>query len=339
MSSPDGRGVEGLRGIGETARESGLPVGTLRFYDGAGLLRPASVDPRTGYRFYTPEQVGTARLVAVLRDAGMPLAGIRTILRCVDDPAAVTAVCEAHLLALEHDLADARRLLSTVTSLIDPEESPMDATTITVPAAELAAALRAVRPAVSADPELPALCGVLFDAADTALTLVATDRYRLHTASVPAVLTGPATSVLVPSALVDGLAGLLGDGEVTITVAGALIVAATTAGRVEGGLPAAAFPDWRTLLPVRPGAQSLAAATIRSNVDAPAAAVRTGAGGLDREFSVLDAGADAVWADREFLRSALDSAGADAVVELEGPVAPIVVRGERRMALVMPARA
>jgi hypothetical protein len=35
--------------IGEVARASGLPVSALRFYDGAGVLVPASVDPRTGY--------------------------------------------------------------------------------------------------------------------------------------------------------------------------------------------------------------------------------------------------------------------------------------------------
>ncbi|HET6532349.1 MAG TPA: MerR family DNA-binding transcriptional regulator, partial [Actinoplanes sp.] len=47
-----------MLGIGELARASGLPVTTLRFYDGAGVLCPAAVDPRTGYRRYAPGQVG-----------------------------------------------------------------------------------------------------------------------------------------------------------------------------------------------------------------------------------------------------------------------------------------
>jgi len=41
-----------MRGIGEVARASGLSVSALRFYDGAGVLVPAEVDPATGYRRY-----------------------------------------------------------------------------------------------------------------------------------------------------------------------------------------------------------------------------------------------------------------------------------------------
>ena len=46
---------EGTRGIGAVARESGLSVSALRFYDSVGVLRPAHVDPTTGYRWYTAE--------------------------------------------------------------------------------------------------------------------------------------------------------------------------------------------------------------------------------------------------------------------------------------------
>ena len=34
-----------LLGIGRLASLSGLPVSALRFYDGAGVLRPSLVDP------------------------------------------------------------------------------------------------------------------------------------------------------------------------------------------------------------------------------------------------------------------------------------------------------
>jgi DNA-binding transcriptional MerR regulator len=40
-----------MRSIGEMARASGLTVSALRFYDGAGVLVPAFVDPETGYRW------------------------------------------------------------------------------------------------------------------------------------------------------------------------------------------------------------------------------------------------------------------------------------------------
>ena len=52
--------------IGEFGRESGLSAKALRMYDELGLLRPAYVDPFSGYRFYEPEQLERARLVVWL---------------------------------------------------------------------------------------------------------------------------------------------------------------------------------------------------------------------------------------------------------------------------------
>jgi hypothetical protein len=51
------------------ARDSGLSVSALRFYDGAGVLVPAWVDPVSGYRWYGPEQLEESRLPARLRRA------------------------------------------------------------------------------------------------------------------------------------------------------------------------------------------------------------------------------------------------------------------------------
>ena len=45
-----------LLGIGEMSRRSGLTVSALRFYDGAGLLVPAYVEPASGYRRYRDDQ-------------------------------------------------------------------------------------------------------------------------------------------------------------------------------------------------------------------------------------------------------------------------------------------
>ncbi|WP_408648956.1 MerR family transcriptional regulator [Streptomyces poriticola] len=69
-----------MGGIGEMARDSGLCVSALRFYDRAGVLVPARVDPVTGYRWYEPGQLGEARLPARLCRAGMPLADVRLVL-------------------------------------------------------------------------------------------------------------------------------------------------------------------------------------------------------------------------------------------------------------------
>ena len=74
-----------MRGIGRLARDSGLTVSALRFYDGAGVLVPAHVDPQSSYRWYSDEQVLVARLVARLRRVGMPVADIRRVVEHRDD--------------------------------------------------------------------------------------------------------------------------------------------------------------------------------------------------------------------------------------------------------------
>lgn len=65
--------------IGAFARDAGLTPKAPRRYDERGLLPPAAVDPRSGYRFYDPAQLGRARLVAGLRQVGMSLARIRQV--------------------------------------------------------------------------------------------------------------------------------------------------------------------------------------------------------------------------------------------------------------------
>jgi DNA-binding transcriptional MerR regulator len=69
-----------LVSIGEFARMSGLSPRALRLYDEVGLLRPARVDPHSGYRWYAAGQAEQARLVVSLRHLGVPLTRIATII-------------------------------------------------------------------------------------------------------------------------------------------------------------------------------------------------------------------------------------------------------------------
>ncbi|MGM7422078.1 MerR family transcriptional regulator [Cellulosimicrobium sp. CpK407] len=65
---------------GEMVRASGLSIKALRLYDANGLLVPARVDPRTGYRAYAPEQVERGRALALLRRLDVPLARVPEVL-------------------------------------------------------------------------------------------------------------------------------------------------------------------------------------------------------------------------------------------------------------------
>jgi len=66
--------------IGEFARRSRLSPKALRIYDGLGLLSPARVDELSGYRYYEAVQLEQARLIAALRQVGVPLTTVKELL-------------------------------------------------------------------------------------------------------------------------------------------------------------------------------------------------------------------------------------------------------------------
>jgi DNA-binding transcriptional MerR regulator len=66
--------------IGEFARHGRVSVRMLRHYDAVGLLRPASVDAATGYRFYQARQLAELNRVIALKDLGFTLQQVQAIL-------------------------------------------------------------------------------------------------------------------------------------------------------------------------------------------------------------------------------------------------------------------
>ena len=54
--------------IGEFARHGRVSVRMLRRYDAIGLLRPACVDPATGYRFYQAGQLAELNRIIALKE-------------------------------------------------------------------------------------------------------------------------------------------------------------------------------------------------------------------------------------------------------------------------------
>ncbi|MEU1087298.1 MerR family transcriptional regulator [Streptomyces sp. NPDC005576] len=269
-----------MRSIGEMARDSGLSVSALRFYDGAGVLVPAWVDPVSGYRWYAPEQLEEARLLTRLRRSAMPLADIRLVLAgwSSEDTDLVRKLLDAHLCRLERGLSDARGEFSTVRALLERRENPMTSlrtTTVrlTVAAPELAAALDAVRFAASTDPQLPMLGGVLFDVEGETLRVVATDRYRMAVAQTRTTgHDGPRVQVVVASPLADAMRALLADDvSVRLTVDGDRVALEAGDRQAAGSRLGHDFPDYRRLVRLPAGR--------RAFVDVPAfrAEVETGA--------------------------------------------------------------
>ncbi|MFR9798311.1 MerR family transcriptional regulator [Streptomyces sp. MS06] len=350
-----------MRSIGETARDSGLGVSALRFYDRAGVLVPARVDPVSGYRWYAPGQLEEARLLARLRRAGMPLADVRLVLAGWSgaDTVLVRELLDAHLRRLERGLSDARGEFSALRALLDRRENAMTSfrsgtARVSVAASELAAALDAVRFAAGTDPELPMLCGVLFDIEGESLRTVATDRYRMAVAE--AGITGHGGSrvqVIVPTPLVDAMRALSdGRGTVRLRVDGERVALEAEDGQAAGRRVDHDFPDYRRLLPrpaerravveVAPFLEDLRNGPVRRGEAAELSVLRVDDGGAV-VLCADDADApDRVAVNRAFLRDALTAGARDRLVlELGAPTAPLAIRrpeDEGTFSILMPVR-
>lgn len=103
--------------IGQVATMSRLTIRALRHYDDIGLLRPARVDPSSGYRYYTPDQVTIAGTIAMLRGLDVDTTTIAALL---DGSIDVEAVIEQELHRLARIEQQRRDTLDVLGSLRRP---------------------------------------------------------------------------------------------------------------------------------------------------------------------------------------------------------------------------
>ena len=75
---------EQLLSIGKMAEINGVSIPTLRLYDKNGLLKPAYIDPESGYRYYTLQQTARLDIIAYMKELGMSLGEIASVLRKED---------------------------------------------------------------------------------------------------------------------------------------------------------------------------------------------------------------------------------------------------------------
>lgn len=98
--------------IGEFAAFGRVSVRMLRHYDAIGLLRPARIDDRTGYRSYSNDQLQHLLRIVELRELGVGLDRIADVLGAADEPAALRSALEDRIDEIESSLAaDEARLV------------------------------------------------------------------------------------------------------------------------------------------------------------------------------------------------------------------------------------
>jgi DNA-binding transcriptional MerR regulator len=120
--------VEEELSIGEVAKQTGLSVHALRFYEREGLLLSQHL-PRAagGHRRFDPDEVHWLRICSKLRASGMPLAQIGRLAALVregpgNEPERL-ALLSAHQRQVEQQLADLGECLRVISRKVSVYES------------------------------------------------------------------------------------------------------------------------------------------------------------------------------------------------------------------------
>lgn len=105
--------------IGEFAELCGVSAKTLRFYDKVGVLRPASVDPRTGYRRYLPQQLEQMASILALKNLGVPLVQVSEFTANRGASADRRAILNNVKRKIEHSIQTATQSLHWIDAALD----------------------------------------------------------------------------------------------------------------------------------------------------------------------------------------------------------------------------
>jgi DNA-binding transcriptional MerR regulator len=111
--------------IGEFSRITHLSIKTLRRYHEGGLLEPAHVDPQSGYRYYSLDQVPAAQIIRRFRELGMPVREVAALVVSTD-PDARAALIAQHLERLESQVEQTRAAVVALRRLLQPGPSPLE---------------------------------------------------------------------------------------------------------------------------------------------------------------------------------------------------------------------
>lgn len=131
--------------IGEFARLGAVSVRTLRHYDELGLLRPAQVDPDTGYRAYEARQLSRLNRLIALKELGFGLSEAARLLDEVSE-GELRGMLQLRRAELEQRIVEDRARLAKVEArlrIIEQEdEMPDDVSVRSLPAQRVAAIVR-----------------------------------------------------------------------------------------------------------------------------------------------------------------------------------------------------
>ncbi|MFD5469053.1 MerR family transcriptional regulator [Streptomyces sp. NPDC127105] len=182
-----------LMPIGVFARRTGLTASALRFSADSGVLTPVEVDPVSGYRYYGADRVARATALRQLRDIAMPLTAVEAVLDA--EPGEASRLIDEHVAKVLGDASAVQQKAASIKYSLTEVRSLLIAA---LKEPVLADAIEQVLTATAHEPGMPVLGALHVEAMQEAVTLTATDRYRLATRTlVPAEATAAAWAATV----------------------------------------------------------------------------------------------------------------------------------------------
>jgi MerR family transcriptional regulator, copper efflux regulator len=112
----------GMMTIGEAAARSGVPPKTIRFYEEAGIIKPAARGENR-YRAYDEPDIHTLRFVHRARRLGFPLKDVAALLDLYRNTARfsrdVKRLALAHVAELDRRIAELTAIRDTISGLAE----------------------------------------------------------------------------------------------------------------------------------------------------------------------------------------------------------------------------
>lgn len=115
--------------IGAFSRLSMVSIRMLRHYHDIGLLSPQHIDPETGYRYYTTDQLSRVYRIQSLKAMGFSLSAIADILTTYQDKEQLRHYLEVHLTQVHQQSAELEEQKKQIQSAIErlrEDDNPMN---------------------------------------------------------------------------------------------------------------------------------------------------------------------------------------------------------------------
>jgi DNA-binding transcriptional MerR regulator len=150
--------------IGEFSKLGRVTVEALRHYDALGLLKPAKVDPFTGYRYYSARQLMSLNRIIALKEIGFSLEEVARILQDKLTSDQLRGMLKAQLVRAESEIESAQsrreRVLARLKSLNLEDSMPAYEVTLKPVEKHTIAAIRENVPTIE---QMPERCSEMFD--------------------------------------------------------------------------------------------------------------------------------------------------------------------------------